>query len=68
MNLNKVLKSFQIGQDMRLVQHSKINPLVRQAEEFIGEEEKAENEAKHAQNMKKVLKQNPYFRKIEKFK
>ena len=36
--------------------------MVKQAEEFIGEEEKAEEEARHAENMKRVMKQNPYFR------
>ena len=50
-----------------MVQHSKLVPLVRQADEFIGEEEKAEDEARNAVNMKKILKQNPYLRQIKKF-
>lgn len=37
------------------------------AKEVIGIEEKAEDDAKHAMNIKKMLKGNPYFRKIKKF-
>jgi len=35
--------------------------------EIIGTEEKAEDDEREAKNVEKILKQNPYFRKIKKF-